>query len=612
MTSEAGGVRLGDLLTQAGLLRPEELREAMQIAKHQSLPVGRVLIMSGFLSDGQLRAAVQAQSLLKDGVINLDTVLQALSIVGKEEMALEDAFRQLGLDVQQSQPTNKLGELLIEAELISREVLDQALAQSTQSGLPLGRILILTGALVEQLLSSALNAQVLVRDHKIAREQAVQGLRAARDRHISLEQSLAETGLQLPSHNTIKLGELLVKSGIMPDTNLMDYVELGLVQEQPLGQILISQGVINEHILANALELQRMVAGGSLIGDQAALVLNMVASGATTIQEVLQAQEPQKEPVVETVPLYQFLQLAGRITPQQIEEAVRNGTRDAQIMGLMLHKVGAIAEFEMGVALALNDFMGKGIVSVEQAIVALNYCISNQISLEDAFSQMGWFLNQPYNSYTTQSVAGTGVGAPPSQAAPESLSTATADVAVIQHQAPTADGYSHAAVDPNATAQLPPVTPAELHLTAEQLAEQQAYEQQQQQLAYEQQQQAAYEQQQQQQAYELQQQQYAQQAIAEGAAPPDGFMPPPPPQQTADVYPISPEDQAAAAAVTAAAQAAAAQAATGAQAPQAAPPAPQVDAAAGQPPAPTAEPNADGNPPDEGQKPRKRLADLVP
>jgi hypothetical protein len=584
MTSEAGGVRLGDLLTQAGLLRPEELREAMQIAKHQSLPVGRVLIMSGFLSDGQLRAAVQAQSLLKDGVISLETVLQALAIVGKEEMALEDAFRQLGLEVQQSQPTNKLGELIVEAEMITKEVLDQALAQSTQSGLPLGRILLLTGAVVEPLLSAALNAQVLVRDHKITREQALQGLRAARERHIPLEQSLAETGLQLPLHNTIRLGELLVKAGIMPDTNLMDYVEMGLVQEQPLGQILIAQGAINEHILNNALELQRMVAAGSLIGDQAALVLNMVASGGTTIEEVIRAQEPQKEPVVETVPLYQFLQLAGRISPQQIEEAVRNGTRDAQIMGLMLHKVGAIGEFEMGVSLALNDFMAKGVVSVEQAIVALNYCITNQISLEDAFAQMGWFLNQPYNSYTSQSAAGTGTGS--------TLAAAVVDMASA------ADGYSHATVDPNATAQLPPVTPAELHLTPEQLAEQQQQIQQMQQQAYEQPaaqapQQQAYEQMQQ--AYEQQVadvQQAAQQAppaeATAPAGPPEGFMPPPPPPAPAAP---TPEEQAAAA-----------------QQQQ------QIDPATGQPvqagqPAEAPPEAAQG---DDGQKPRKRLADLVP
>lgn len=584
MTSEAGGVRLGDLLTQAGLLRPEELREAMQIAKHQSLPVGRVLIMSGFLSDGQLRAAVQAQSLLKDGVISLETVLQALAIVGKEEMALEDAFRQLGLEVQQSQPTNKLGELLVEAEMITKEVLDQALAQSTQSGLPLGRILILTGAVVEPLLSAALNAQVLVRDHKLTREQALQGLRAARERQIPLEQSLAETGLQLPLHNTIRLGELLVKAGIMPDTNLMDYVEMGLVQEQPLGQILIAQGAINEHILNNALELQRMVAAGSLIGDQAALVLNMVASGATTIEEVIRAQEPQKEPVVETVPLYQFLQLAGRISPQQIEEAVRNGTRDAQIMGLMLHKVGAIGEFEMGVSLALNDFMAKGVVSVEQAIVALNYCITNQISLEDAFAQMGWFLNQPYNSYTSQSAAGTGTGS--------TLAAAVVDMASA------ADGYSHATVDPNATAQLPPVTPAELHLTPEQLAEQQQQIQQMQQQAYEQPaapapQQQAYEQMQhayEQQVAEVQQAAQPAPAAEAAAGPPEGFMPPPPPPAPAAA---TPEEQAAAAAQ---------------QMQQ------QIDPATGQPvqasqPAEAPPEAAQG---DEGQKPRKRLADLVP
>jgi len=467
--------------------------------------------------------------------------------------------------------------------MVTKEALDQALQQSTASGLPLGRILILTGALVEPLLSSALNAQVFVRDHKITREQAVQGLRAARDRQISLEQSLAETGLQLPLHNTIRLGELLVKSGIMPDTNLMDYVELGLVQEQPLGQILISQGVINDQILNNALELQRMVASGSLIGEQAALVLNMVASGAATIQEVLQAQEPQKEPVVETVPLYQFLQLAGRITPQQIEEAVRMGTRDAQIMGLMLHRVGAIAEFEMGVALALNDFMGKNIVSVEQAIVALNYCITNQISLEDAFSQMGWFLNQPYNSYTNQSAAGGNATDAPA------LAVAAAELAASGAAAPQEElppPPAPPAVDPNATAQLPPVIPSELHVTQEQMAEQQqAYEQQvAQQQAYEQQvaQQQAYEQQvAQQQAQLAYEQQVAQAPPAPAAenvaAPPDGFMPPPPPPAPA----AATEDQQAAA--------------------------PQVD------PAATPEVQTDGAAaPDEGQKPRKRLADLVP
>jgi hypothetical protein len=346
-----------------------------------------------------------------------------------------------------------------------------------------------------------------------------------------------------------------------------------------------------------------MVGAGALIGDQAALVLNMVAGGGTTIQEVLQAQEPQKEPVVEMVPLYQFLQLAGRITPQQIEEAVRTGTRDAQIMGLMLHKVGAIGEFEMGVALALNDFMFKNIVSVEQAIVALNYCITNQISLEEAFSQMGWFLNQPYNSYTSQSATGSGGG--------NHLETAAVDTVS------TPNGDANATVDPNAITQLSPARPAELPLTPEQQAEQQeqvrqmhdqqvaqaAYEQQQQvqqmqdqqvaQAAYEQQQQqvqqmqdqqvaqAAYEQQQQ--AYEQQVQQAPPAPAAEGAGvPPEGFMPPPPP-----AHPPAVDEQQAAAA--------------------------PVDPAASQAPQPAAlEAQPDGAQADDSQKPRKRLADLVP
>src|SRR5271156_3118825 len=87
MTSEISGVRLGDLLTGAGLLKPADLREAMLIAKQQGLPVGRVLIMSAYLTEHQLQAAVRAQSMLKDGLIDQEMVLKALTLVGAEDLS---------------------------------------------------------------------------------------------------------------------------------------------------------------------------------------------------------------------------------------------------------------------------------------------------------------------------------------------------------------------------------------------------------------------------------------------------------------------------------------------------------------------------------------------
>jgi hypothetical protein len=124
---QSNPVRLGDLLTSAGLLKAEELRQAMLIAKSQGLPVGRVIIMSGFMTEVHLQAAVQCQSLLKDNVINIDSAVSALRTIARENCTLDEALTKLGVK-QAGQVTNKLGELLIEAGLVTNEQLEASLA----------------------------------------------------------------------------------------------------------------------------------------------------------------------------------------------------------------------------------------------------------------------------------------------------------------------------------------------------------------------------------------------------------------------------------------------------------------------------------------------------
>jgi alkylated DNA nucleotide flippase Atl1 len=158
-------LRLGDLLTSAGLLKAEELRQAMLIAKSQGLPVGRVIIMSGFMSENNLQAAVQCQSLLKDGILSAEIAVNALRTLHRENISLDEALQKLSVNLNQSgNSTNKLGELLIEAGILTKAQLDDALAHGKSSGLPLGRVLVVTNIISEQLLASALNAQILIRD----------------------------------------------------------------------------------------------------------------------------------------------------------------------------------------------------------------------------------------------------------------------------------------------------------------------------------------------------------------------------------------------------------------------------------------------------------------
>lgn len=380
-------VRLGDLLTSAGLLKAEELRQAMLITKSQSLPVGRVIIMSGFMSETNLQAAVHCQSLLKDGLFTTEQAVTALRTLARENGSLDDALNKLG--IQQSGPTNKLGELLIEAGILTKAQLDDALAHGKSSGLPLGRVLVVTNIISEQLLASALNAQILIRDKRVEREQAISSLRAAKDRQIPLEQTLAEKGLNLNAE-TVRLGELLVMAKLLDEQKLMQIVEMGLVKEQPIGQVLVESGLVSESLLQLALSVQTYVASGKLRKSLSGQVLEIVAREGISVETAVERIQPDKQQISNNLPLYQFLQLAGVIGPKDIEDALKAGSRNAQLMGQMLLLTGAIDQNLLQIALKCSELMAQGILKAEQAVIALGICWKTKGSLEDAFRQLGW------------------------------------------------------------------------------------------------------------------------------------------------------------------------------------------------------------------------------
>lgn len=388
---QASPVRLGDLLTGAGLLKAEDLRQGMLIAKTQALPVGRVLIMSGFIIEPHLQAAVQAQSMLKDGLIDLETALGSLRVISRDGLSLDQALSKMGWAQPVNQVTNKLGELLIEAGLVSRAQLDAALVQGESTGLPLGRVLVTNGWLSEQLLSSALNAQILVRDRRVSREQAISSLRAALERQIPIEQTLAETGVSLHLANeTVRLGELLVMAKLLDEEKLMQAVELGLVNEQPIGQVLVKNGMVSETVLQTALAIQSMVTKGELRKVQSGRVLELVNTEKLSLTEAVERVQPTPPRDSSNLPLYQFLQLAGVIGPPDIEEALKVGSRDTHLMGQMLMMTGALDQNLLGIAMNCSSLMAQGILKTEQAVIVLGICWKSKATLEEAFKQLGW------------------------------------------------------------------------------------------------------------------------------------------------------------------------------------------------------------------------------
>ncbi len=275
-----------------GFLQPKELEDAVTMANQTRLPLGSVLVMSGHLSDKELRACVLGQSLLKDNVILKEDMFQVMRIVRERGVSFEEGMQMLEGKVEKvDKETNKLGELLIEAERITPEQLQTALDTVESSGLPLGRVLVLTGAVNEPVLKVGLEVQVGVRDGSISREEAIQKLRTVSSVSTVTRQSIEMTAPTLDK--ILRLGEFFEKAGIISDTDMLNALEVALTQQRRVGEVLVQFNLVSEKMVEAALELQHLTRGRQIRPDQAISALQNMHFNGMTLHQALGVPEPE-------------------------------------------------------------------------------------------------------------------------------------------------------------------------------------------------------------------------------------------------------------------------------------------------------------------------------
>jgi hypothetical protein len=88
-------ILLGELMLKTSLVTKQDLDEALQIGKETGMRVGRVLIVSGYISEEHLMATLDVQSKLKEGMLTLDQGLAALKLVKSKDVSLDTAMYEL-------------------------------------------------------------------------------------------------------------------------------------------------------------------------------------------------------------------------------------------------------------------------------------------------------------------------------------------------------------------------------------------------------------------------------------------------------------------------------------------------------------------------------------
>lgn len=388
---EKTSARLGSLLLVTELISSAQMTQAMEVASALALPLGKALVMLGFISGKVLVAAIEMQSLQRDRLIEHDLIKEALRLVSEQGISANAALAQLGWSPDDETLFTKLGDLLREAKILSDFQLKGALETANKSQMPLGRVLVMNRLVSESVLWAALNAQVLLRDGRIKREQAINGLKAAQRRHMRASAASTDEQPKLQSTRKIKFGDLLVLAGLISEADLRDALEQCLLTDSQIGEVLIQKGILSKRTLDASLKIQDLVSNDVLAPAAAAMVLKQVAhSSKKTIPQAVSELGVLANDAKPTIRLGELFKLAGILSDEDIADALGMSVLNTSLLGKILVSTGQIGESTLNNALRCQFMLQEKAITEEQAVVALNYCQRMQCGFEDALKELGF------------------------------------------------------------------------------------------------------------------------------------------------------------------------------------------------------------------------------
>lgn len=315
-------LRLGTILSHFGLLQEHEFDRALKVANETRLPVGKVLVMFEQITDNTLKAVIDAQWMLKDGLISIGQAQHAVDLVRRKNWAFNDALLTMGIDAYATRGA-RLGELLVGSGQLSEDEISKFLKVSSYSGLPLGRILLLLDRVTENALGSTLRLQHDIRVGGLELDTGLALIRETvkRDRP---NNSIRQT-------DNLLLGELLSHAGILKESEVAVALDIAAANSKMVGEVLTEHGWISDNVLDKALSLQKRARAKEItLADAVSTLKGQAETGAFAPLSAFDFTGPTD--FERNISLYEYLRLTGYITPEKLADVVTRAAREPAII----------------------------------------------------------------------------------------------------------------------------------------------------------------------------------------------------------------------------------------------------------------------------------------
>ena len=189
----------------------------------------------------------------------------------------------------------------------------------------------------------------------------------------------------------LRIGDLLLRSGVVTVEALEDSVGLAHKMRMPLGRVLGMHGHLNEEGMQAALQLQDMIDARKITLDSGVKALEMVALQGMEFNTALRKLAPGVEKAQGrlTNKLGEVMRVAGIVNPRALEQGLMNSLNTGLPLGLVLVGMGAISNSMLHSSLLAQRLIRDNVLTREEIIQALRVARLRSITLKQSLQEQG-------------------------------------------------------------------------------------------------------------------------------------------------------------------------------------------------------------------------------
>jgi len=341
------------------------MHQALVTARQSGKKIGEVLLSQNLVSADDLGSALKLQELIKNGELTVELGTRALQDTTQSKRSVHESLAELGWSEHKNIGNTEVADILLESGCVSKSQLDQARWNAAQNGLPIGRNLVLSGAITPSTLGCALTALILLRDHEINPTEAISAIKEAVAIHANIEEVLDLRIAVSPNH--VRVGELLSQAGLLSDSDAMIAVEKALLHRRCIGQVLLEYRMVSPMVLDATLKLQNMIEQRSLTRSQSVALLRQVAEQKVGLENFLTEMSFLKSKVLD------LLLASEIITRSDLEQSLRQSPEYETDMLRALFSCNMLTQEIFRAAVRCSYAIDDGTYGKEDAIEWLHF-----------------------------------------------------------------------------------------------------------------------------------------------------------------------------------------------------------------------------------------------